>query len=464
MTPDGVPPTAQTVQPLLLFRKTLVLGALVLALTFSLLFLVRDWSAGAEKPIQARSSPVLRALLFQRGRRLDLFDMTGREVVVRSKVVESVEQIADAPHLISARAALMPTAGQARVVDLSSSYVYDALATGSQSTLLTLSRNANFTYSLTMDAGMPRLMIDFARCGNVAAVALPVAEPWYHGPSVFAPLSLPMQHAMLLSPAETSLTIIRHETFPRITLVHLIERKALALSVPSFDPDQLQFSPFFIDDQTLLFSVYDTHHWGTVTYHIPSGTYSVISENFTDRAYRSLTGDVLLAQSLYDDTLNIPFGSITLLERRRGILAQDMEALIGSRNLHRETFSLLFRDPDADRLQFKESLTTNSFNEIPDGSLRERLRTYWRDTELNLAHAVGSLQLSALRTDGSMEPVATLPFEITPPATHFRFLENAESLLRALGLPSKAIEEYRKRGADAEKAGQEYLLVDDLSY
>lgn len=466
MSPETAPPPARRSSLLLLLRTVITVSSILLSIGYACVILVREWDTTTTEKMFASRVPTLRALLFQNGARLDLFDATSRGVIVRLKTANQLagQPAGPLPQLLSTRAVLLTTGEQSQVQDLWSSYSYDPLATGSQSSLISLSRNTNFTYSIQRDQLHAKLIIDFAACGTIASIPLPEKETWYDADTVFRPLRLPMQQRMTLSPAETSLALSHHDTSPRITLVRLLERNAFTLSVPSFDPEQLHFSPFFIDDETLLFSVLDRNHWGTVRYRIRTGTYEMLSENFTDHAYHTLSGDILLQQSFYDEVTNVPFGAITLLERFRDIAPREIETLIGPKESHPELFALLFQDPDAPRLHFKTDLTTQSFNVIAESDLREILRTYWRDYQLELTNPVGEFRFVKLLPDDTLESNGAIPFAVHAPATFAQFTEDVEPLLRALALPDKLIEEYRKRSATAMQKGQEYLLVDDLSY
>jgi len=397
--------------------------------------------------------------------RLDLYDLSAQGGLVRS-IQESYQEndFSITSRLLSTRAILTSGRTLTRVRDAGSSYAYNPFTADQKSLLLHLSRNTNFTYYIPDGQDRTHLFIDLASCGEIAKIPLPAEESWYDASKLFGTLNLPMQRKMMLSPAETSLALVHHDTFPRIALIQLIGRHATALSVPSFDPEQLHFSPFFIDDQTLLFSVLDSNHWGTVRYHLSTGTYEILSQNFTDHAYSSLSGDVILQQSFFDETINVPFGSVALLEQIRGIPVQEIASLTGQKENRSELFSLLFQKPEESSLHFKPNLTTQSFNAIAESELREPLRDFWRDYQLKLAQAVGVFHLLNLDPDGTLTQIETIPFEIHPPATFAQYVEDAEPLLRALDLPTSLIEEYRKRRRDAKDKGEEYLLVDDLSY
>ncbi|MFH1444051.1 MAG: hypothetical protein ABIG34_01520 [Candidatus Peregrinibacteria bacterium] len=443
-------------------RSRIVLLGLFLCLMYPAYILVQEWEfATAERAVMS-DKPALRALLFQEGARLQIFDMSLRQDTVRSTKPLNTTDILSSARLLSPRIVLVGSGAQTQVLDLVSSYTYNA--TDRESPLTLLSRNTNFTYTLSDDPDRARLTIDFAECGEIADIPLPERGQWYEPEALFETLGLSMQNSMRLSPAETSLALVKHGTFPRTILVNLIQRNAIALSVPSFDPEQIHFSPFFIDDQTLLFSVLDRKQWATVLYHISTGTYETLSIGFTDHAYHTLTGKIILVQSFYDDALNIPFGSVALLGQKREISVQEIEAITGPRADSANIFALLFQQPDASILHFKSDLTTQSFNAINQSDVRESLRTFWLERQQQLARAVGNFRLLQLNSNGATTLIDTIPFEIRPPAITVQYVDNVEPLLKALELTPGLIEEYRKRNAFAIKSKSEYVLVDDLSY
>ncbi|MDO8469124.1 MAG: hypothetical protein Q7S29_05195, partial [Candidatus Peribacter sp.] len=303
--PTQTPASASAQSPQATVRSRMMIVVLLLSLLYSAVVLVREWKYTEKANPLMHQSSTMRALLFQKGARLDLYDP--HELFVRSGQEPNLgTERFRAPRLLSTRAVLIGNGTSARVRDLGSAYTYDPLTAAQNSEILSLGRNTNFTYYIPEGPDHTHLRIDFARCGQIADIPLPTAELWYDARTLFDTLALPMQQKMVLSPAETSLALVHHDAFPRITLVQLIERQAVALSVPSFNPDQLHFSPFFMDDQTLLFSVLDRDHWGTVRYRLSTGTYEILSENFTDHTYHSVAGDIMLQQSFFDETINVP--------------------------------------------------------------------------------------------------------------------------------------------------------------
>jgi len=424
-----------------------------------------QWNRSLSDSVAITTGPQLQALLFLKGTSADHFTTQNVSQAVRTtRVVGATAEMPTKIRLLSTQAIITDSQNDVLVRDTRSSYAYHPIPENSGASLVFLSRDTNFTYSITGSKEHERFHIHFANCGETADIPLPDTEPWYDAKRVFGASHVPMQQIMLASPAETTLALVRHESFPRITLVQLMQQNATTLSIPMFGPEQLHFSPFFIDDETILFSVIDGMHWGTVRYHLLTGTYEILSDQFTDHAYHSYTGKTILQQSFFNDSINIPFGSIALLEKYQSIPAREIEALIGPKETREHIFNLLFQNPKAARLRFKTDLTTQSFNAIAESDLREMLRTYWLEKQLNLMQSVGAFHLLTVEPDGALAPLSTIPFSISPPATFVQYVEDTEPLLRALELPSTLIEEFRKRRSEAIAAGDFYILVDDLSY
>jgi hypothetical protein len=269
---------------------------------------------------------------------------------------------------------------------------------------------------------------------------------------------------MVLSPAETSLVLLDHTSSPRLILIDLIERTALELIAPSYDPEQLHFSPLFLDEETLLFSVIDRDHWGTVLYHIADGRYEPFSTTFTDRAYHSTSGKLVLVQSFYDNTVNIPFGSTALRERLRAIPLKLVENIVGPIQSQEaaEIRTLLFQTPEGNLLNFRRDLSSSSFNAIEDPLIREQLRTLWLSHRAEVQTASGIFRILSGGSPHSLTTAATVPFDLSPPQTSAEYTNDVEPLLQALELPPSLLQEYRKRSANAKKAGEAYILVDAM--
>ncbi|HBH19646.1 MAG TPA: hypothetical protein DDX11_01585 [Candidatus Peribacter riflensis] len=464
MTPVTTPPASGMLVPPT-WRNRLVLLPLLCAFALAVYVFTQEWRPQNRVRVFSDITPTLQALLFRQGTRLDLYDVSSPKTIRTATPFEDAQEIARPARLLSPKAVLIASEQHARVRDMASAYAYDPLA-GSGSPLVLLSRNTNFTFSLSDESRNPRVRIAFSGCGDIADIPLSAAADWYEPAPLFEALGVPQQRRMVLSPAETTLAVIDHAALPRISVVHLTQRTAMTLAVPSFDPEQVHFSPFFVNDQILLFSVLDRSHWGTVLYRLSDGTYEMLSPTFTDAAYHSATGKAILMQSFFDNDRNIPFGSTVLLGQERSIPVADLEEIIGPRDSQTALLilGLLFQDLEATSLQFKRDLTIRSFNVIENSQMREALRSLWDEHRLKLSNAVGTFQILRLEPDNTLTKLDTVSFTVQPPATVATFTQNIEPLLRSLEVSDTFIQEYRKRNEDTMKRGEEYLLVDELSF
>lgn len=438
-------------------RRTVVLMPLILAFLYSLGVLLTQWQA-TEKIKTPSTGAALTALLFRQDTRWHLYDLAGTTGYIRGVNLPETASPALGVRLISNSALLLSTESGARVRDTASSYTYDPLP-NERSTLSLVSRQTNFVFSIPPDRPA-RLHITLEGCGRLAEVLLPDQAGHVAPMSLLASLGLPGEERMFLSPAELSLAILDHRSASRIALVDLLQQRSRELSAPSFAKDQVHFSPLFLDEETLLFSVLDSTHWGTVLYHSREDRYEQISEAFTDRAYLSTSGKLVLVQSAYEGgTLNIPFGSRVLLSRKHTVPARLIETIIGPGEEAQAIRALLFEEPSASALRFRSDLNNTSFNQIEDPQAREGLRTLWHEQNVEVAATTGTFEILT-GTPGALTHTATVPFSLGTDRTFITFDEQVEPLLEALELPGNLIEEYHKRNSEAKKNFGTYRLVD----
>jgi hypothetical protein len=218
-----------------------------------------------------------------------------------------------------------------------------------------------------------------------------------------AKISVPAQRKLELSPFQNTLAFLDHANAPRITLLNLITEQTTPLRAPTFGEEQLHFSPMFYDEDTLLFSVIDGNRWGTVLYDISRREYTPFSVHFTDRALRAASGSgIVLQQSFYGGTVNIPFGSLAL------------------------------RDQNEDFLSLSTIIQRQS----------------------------GTIRIFKATLDGAQTGAGSQTFRASPEKGYFEYTERVDPLLTALDLPSNLIREYERRGKEAEARGESYVLVD----
>lgn len=448
-------------------RRAVVLVPLAIAFLYSLSILLTQWQA-PEKTKTPTAGAALTALLFRQDTRWHLYDLTGTIGYIRGVNLPETASPALGVRLISNSALLLSTESGARVRDTASSYTYDPLAPSvetdvplpnERSALSLVSRQTNFVFSIPFDRPA-RLRITLEGCASLAEISLPGQAGRVAPLQLLTTLGLPVEQRMFLSPAELSMAILDHRSSSRITLVDLLQQRSLELSAPSFAEDQVHFSPLFLDEDTLLFSVLDSTHWGTVLYHGQEDRYEQISESFTDRAYLSTSGKLVLVQSAYDGgTLNIPFGSRVLLSRKRVIPARLIETIIGPGEEAQAIRALFFENPSASALHFRSDLNNTSFNQIEDPQTRESLRTLWHERRAELAATSGTFHILTGKA-GALTHAATVPFSLGVDRTFITFDEQVEPLLNALELPKKLIDEYRKRNSDLKKSFGTYRLID----
>lgn len=210
--------------------------------------------------------------------------------------------------------------------------------------------------------------------------------------------ALPAMHTMLASPFATTLVVLDHAFSPRISIVNLVNNTSQELVAPFFGTQQIHFSPLFVDERTLLFSVIDGNRWGTVLYSIPDGRAQLFSDNFTDRAFLSTSRDLILLQSFYDNgQTNIPFGSRTLYASTKS----------------------------------------------PDAKQGE-----------------GSLQILRGTFKNGFSVVHTLPFQTDVNSPYFEFRQNIDPLLAAMGFSPAVIKQYREQVKSADAAKENYEFID----
>lgn len=446
------------------WQRTLVLCTLGAAFAYSIAILAQQWKPPTKPPNSASDRVTLEVLLFRSGSRLDLYSTESAEGMLRSADVLVTQAELDAPvRLLSMRTVLIDAPSGARVRDVGSRYSYDP-APGSSGALLALNRSTRSLFTVARSAESSHLVHSAVGCGVIADIPLPARRTWYAPRQLFAALGIELQRAMTLSPAETSLFIVDHASAPRIAFVRLVERTAQELDVPGFAEEQVHFSPLYIDEETLLFSVLDRTHWGTVLYRINAGTYETLSEAFTDRAYRGATGKIILVQSFYDDATNIPFGSALLLAEKRLLPLRQIETILAPVDHARalQIRSLLFYEPQGTRVRFRDNLSASSFNEIEQPDVREQLRALWSTHRATAAGATGVFHLLAMPPQGPPVLLDRVPFSVPASQTAVSFTEDSEPLLRALELPKSLIEQYRTRNAAAKENGESYRLVDAM--
>jgi len=445
-------------------REILALCMLIAAFSTSIAILIAQWNPLEGPAPHAQGKSSLEAVLFLRGNKLEAYSTETTRGALRAINLPSDLLSPEVfPRLLSPSSVALSVGSRTLVHDMSSGYYYEP-SPESRKALVHTNRSTSMVYALKTDGTAPHLTVTSASCGLLADLPLPTTDSWYADEQLFVSLGIEQQRLIRLSPAETALALIDHTVGPRLTIIDLFQHTIQAPLVPGFSPEQVHFSPFFIDEETLLFSVLDLDHWGTVIYHINTKTFEPLTEAFTDQAYRSLTGQIILVQSFYDEKNNIPFGSTRLLESTHTFPLRQIETILAEIDHAQATniLSQFFENSLNERLRFKSRLDNSSFNEIENTEIREQLRTLWSDERSQIASTTGIFHILSAPPEGVPTLVERIPFEVHAPKTSAEFTEDIEPLLRVLELPKTLMEQYRKRSADAKAKGESYRLIDAL--
>ncbi len=323
--------------------------------------------------------------------------------------------------------------------------------------LVTQKKDASRLFFTANETGSYILKINFPACNLTSNVTL-METPLNYLETRFAALNLPIQREIRLAPSEATLAVLDHEAFMRIALVDVLLKESHFLSAPFFGEKQMHFSPRYWDDETLVFSVADEDKWGTVLYHIFEDRYELLSEHFSDASYLSTEGELVLVQSSYGSgAVNVPFGSLALLERNKRILTKDIEAFAGANAKWLE----LFEDPTAHFLSFRKDLTADDFTRIADAGIRSRLLAVWQDFRLQTGEIPrGTVRIFRMIKNKQPQAVGSAAFTVQLSRGHHLYRENLFPLLVALRIPRDLIFDYEIRRLQAEAKHLPYVLLD----
>lgn len=454
MIDTAPPPASRARQTFRFLREVCVYCTLIAAFSLSLSILVEQWDPPTEVGTPPRAGAALEAILLRRGDTLEAYGTESARGSIRAiELPPEFRNTATPVRLLSARAVALETQEQTLVRDMGSPYAYAPLP-GSAPALVHTNRGTSTVYALRREGTSARLAVISPACGPLAAVPLPESDSWYAPSLLFDALGIRMQRLMRLSPAETALAVLDHTAGPRLTVIDLMQRTARPLRVPGFAREQLHFSPLFIDEDTLIFSVLDRTRAVTVRYHRSADTYAILSDAFTDRPIPAADGTLLLLQSYYGDRRNTPFGSLTLLAQTFSLPLRQIEAIVSilpaeERRLLQHS---LFQSATGASLAFKTALSDENFNAIQDPDVREQLRSLWLEQRARIAASAGAYRILRVERDGAQEQVATLPFAHAEGRTVIAEEQDVERLMTFLRLPQPLMAEYRRRSAGGVRA------------
>ncbi|MDD4627969.1 MAG: hypothetical protein PHE68_01075 [Candidatus Peribacteraceae bacterium] len=327
--------------------------------------------------------------------------------------------------------------------------------------LVTVSKNGGLMFASTTDLGWYRLTQQTRTCNEIVDIPITRKILGYAPEPMLTSNDLPIERTMRISPFETQLVIVDHAFFPQIALVNLIERKARLLTAPGFGPMQIHYSPLFLDDGRLLFSVTDGAKWGTVLYDIRKNTYDTFSKNFTDQSFLSMNGKVVLLQSFYGSgSLNIPFGSVTIYGQKNGIRRSEIDALIGTKRRAERIRVLLFEDPKAQILRFRKTIEAADFWKVGGRVMRTGLQKLWGEQKYPTTIPNGTIQILRGTNAKDMKTVKTVPLGADPLTRSFHYERKPGPLLEALEIPLTLVGDIERNRTNAEKKGATYEIVD----
>jgi len=136
-------------------------------------------------------------------------------------------------------------------------------------------------------------------------------------------VKLPLQKSVRLSPLDQFAIVLDHGIHRRLRLINLSGMQVTTIDAPGYSQSQIHFSPIFLNDRKIAFSILDGERWGTVVYDVITQSYKVVSESFSDQLYPLGNGEMLMVQSIFANTGNVPFASKTLQEKRGSIASQE---------------------------------------------------------------------------------------------------------------------------------------------
>lgn len=329
--------------------------------------------------------------------------------------------------------------------------------------LFTTNEKQNMSYATADENGSYRLLILCKECNDATKISVPGTYGTSKNASLkmFADSTLPLQHFILLSPFETTAALLDHAFFPRIAVVNLVERTPKMLMVPGFSDKQMHFSPLYLDNRTILFGVVDADKWATYLYHITEDRYEKFSDDFTDRAFFSATGKLVLLRSTYQDgDMNIPFGSYALYARKRGTNRTTVDRITGSGAQALAIRTLLFEKPNEEPLHFKPTLREENFYGIESRSMRLWLLSLWETFRYPPEFPQGALLIFRGTGKEDMEAVEKVSFIVDPQKQYLEYTEKIAPLLRALEVPTSLIAQYEQKRLQTEIKGQSFELTD----
>lgn len=263
---------------------------------------------------------------------------------------------------------------------------------------------------------------------------------------------LPVQRQLRVSPLQGRALFIDHAHLRQVVLADLANVTAVTLRFPEFSAAQVHFSPVFLDEDTIAFSVLDGDRAATVQFDIVRNAYALLSTEFSDAIYVSASGKAVLVQSFLDGMGNVPFGSLAIGMRRLKFDAKVIE---------NEDPSLMrfFQTKKDDTLDFGFWASHSRLQYVRDRDDREFLESLWRWKNDRTIDRTGSAVL--LRQEGDAFVTQHVEhFSVNKSRPFFRYDRNVSNLLQALEVPETILSAYETRAAELSGADRPYVLLD----
>ncbi|MFA5996708.1 MAG: hypothetical protein WC790_03245, partial [Candidatus Paceibacterota bacterium] len=267
---------------------------------------------------------------------------------------------------------------------------------------------------------------------------------------------LPIQRQMQFSPSQDRVLLIDHSAQSTLTLVDLLSLKKDNLFVPFLGVGQIHYSPIFLDDEHLAFSVIDGHKWMTLSYNISSRTYKILSQNFSDDIFVSSTGKIILVQSFFARALNnVPFGSRVFAQGSPCLPSKEVDGLLGN---DRSWMSVL--EEVNSMYCYTKSVNRDVINNLPNELLRRRLLSVWEEqTNLDIAIEAITAIVQEVQEGQQYEVVERSSFHLLDGMAYNRFIQDVSPLLRILEVPREVISAYSQLLRYAKQNSEELLFA-----
>ncbi len=262
--------------------------------------------------------------------------------------------------------------------------------------------------------------------------------------------NFPIQKQIILSPAQTYAVILDHDFQSRIRIISLISHEITEIFVPGFAQEQIHFSPSFVGEDNVAFSIYDGEQEATILYSMKDRTSSTLSADFSDAIYVSRSGQITLAQSFYRLSGNVPFGSLKLLQGRAMIPRTDIESIFRE---DKALWRRIFKNPNDDRLSFHDDARMR-FKLIDDPEKRRDIMLYWSELYDPFVPKQIDQHIIVLENLVPMH-VFSMNYTVNAETPYLRWNHDISPLLETLGFPTSVIQEYRYKRA--QNGGEYYL-------